>query len=149
MLKTAVSSDWQFHPEMLQQQIRTNRVWLEMLQRPSLNSLNTLLKRLQRPASQSGWGQLRSAAQLPRMTNMARANAAVREFLNIWECGGTASLMLDTTKGGCTVSFTAHLGHPGALLQASPPPTSLAPPCTSPRSLLWPALPWPCWQAEK
>ena len=63
---------------------------------------------------------------------MARATAAVREFLNIWECGGTASLKLDTNEGGCTVSFTAHLGHPGALLQASPPPTSPAPPCTSP-----------------
>ena len=62
---------------------------------------------------------------------MARATAAVREFLNIWECGGTASLKLDTNKGGCTVSFTAHLGHPGALLQASPPPTS--PACASPR----------------
>ena len=57
---------------------------------------------------------------------MARATAAVKEFLNIWECGGTASLKLDTNQGGCTVSFTAHLGHPGALLQASPPPTSPA-----------------------
>ena len=55
---------------------------------------------------------------------MARATAAVKEFFNIWECGGTASLKLDTSQGGCTVSFTAHLGHPGALLQQSPPPTS-------------------------
>ena len=58
------------------------------------------------------------------MTNMARATAAVKEFLNIWECGGTASLKLDTSQGGCKVSFTAHLGHPGALLETSPPPTS-------------------------
>ena len=64
---------------------------------------------------------------------MARATTAVREFLNIWECGGKASLKLDTNEGGCTVSFTAHLGHPGAVLQASPPATSPALACTSPR----------------
>ena len=54
-------------------------------------------------------------------TSMARVTAAVTEFLNIWGCGGNASLKLDTSNGGCTVNFTAHLGHPGALLQPAPP----------------------------
>ena len=67
------------------------------------------------------------------MTNTARVTAAVSEFLNIWSCGGNASLTLDTKKGGCTVNFTAHLGHPGALLQPTPvPPASPTP--TSPTS---------------
>ena len=56
---------------------------------------------------------------------MARITAAVSEFLNIWACEGNASLHLDTSSGGCTVSFRVHLGHPGALLQpTTPPPTS-------------------------
>ena len=58
------------------------------------------------------------------MTNVAHVTAAVSEFLNLWACGGSATLKLDTTNGGCTVNFTAHLGHPGAPLQASPPSTS-------------------------
>ena len=56
---------------------------------------------------------------------MARVTAAVSKFLNIWACEGNASLHLDTSSGGCTVSFRVHLGHPGALLQpTTPPPTS-------------------------
>ena len=94
----------------------------------SLNSLITLLKRLQRPASQSGWGQQKFCCPvLLKISNMARVTAAVREFLNIWECGGSASLQLDTSQGGCTVRFSAHLGHPGALLQPSPPPPACPP----------------------
>ena len=42
----------------------------------------------------------------------------------MWACGGDASLKLETKNGGCTVSFTAHLGHPGALLLPTPPPPS-------------------------
>ena len=69
-------------------------------------------------------------------TSMARVTAAVSEFLNIWACEGSASLHLDTSSGGCAVKFTAHLGHPGALLQPTPPtpaspsfkPTPEAPP---------------------
>ena len=55
---------------------------------------------------------------------MARVTAAVNEFINLWACGGNASLKLDTCNGGCTVSFTANLGHPGALLQPSQSPAS-------------------------
>ena len=58
---------------------------------------------------------------------MARVTAAVSEFLNIWACEGNASLKLDTKKGGCTVSFTANLGHPGAILLPTPAPP--VPPC--------------------
>ena len=55
---------------------------------------------------------------------MARVTAAVNEFINLWACGANASLKLDTSNGGCTVNFTAHLGHPGAMLQASHTPPS-------------------------
>ena len=66
---------------------------------------------------------------------MARVTAAVSEFLNIWACAGNASLKLDTKKGGCTVSFTANLGHPGALLLPTPaPPVSPSNPESSPSS---------------
>ena len=60
--------------------------------------------------------------QAPWMTNTARVTAAVSEFLNIWACEGNASLTLDTKNGSCTVSFQAHLGHPGALLLPTPAP---------------------------
>ena len=59
-----------------------------------------------------------------RMSNRHRVQAAVSEFLHAWTCGGKASLHLDTSEGGCTVSFTAHLGHPGALLLPTPPPAA-------------------------
>ena len=59
-----------------------------------------------------------------RMSNRHRVQAAVSEFLHAWTCGGKASLHLDTSDGGCTVSFTAHLGHPGALLLPTPPPAA-------------------------
>ena len=36
-----------------------------MSKRPSLNSLNTLLKRLQKPASLSGWGVVKVTTLLP------------------------------------------------------------------------------------
>ena len=58
------------------------------------------------------------------MSNRQRVEAAVSEFLHAWTCGGKASLHLDTSDGGCTVSFTAHLGHPGALLLPTPPPAA-------------------------
>ena len=63
---------------------------------------------------------------------MARVTAAVSEFLNIWACEGNASLKLDTKNGGCTVNFTAHLGHPGVLLLPTPaPPVSPSSPKSS------------------
>ena len=58
------------------------------------------------------------------MSNMARVSAAFSELLNMWTCGGNASLQLETKNGECTVSFTAHLGHPGALLLPTPLPPS-------------------------
>ena len=45
------------------------------------------------------------------MSNRLRVQAAVSEFLHTWTCGGKASLHLDTSEGGCTVSFTAHFAH--------------------------------------
>ena len=59
-----------------------------------------------------------------RMSKRLRVQAAVLEFLHAWACGCMASLHLDTSEGGCTVSFTAHLGHPGAVLLPTPPPTA-------------------------
>ena len=61
------------------------------------------------------------------MSNRLRVQAALSEFLHAWTCGGKASLHLDTSEGGCTVSFTAHLGHPGALLLPTPPPAQASP----------------------
>ena len=59
-----------------------------------------------------------------RMSKRLRVQAAVMEFLHAWACGCMASLHLDTSEGVCTVSFTAHLGHPGAVLLPTPPPTA-------------------------
>ena len=58
------------------------------------------------------------------MSNRLRVEAAVSEFLHAWTCGGKASLHLDTSEGGCTISYTAHLGHPGALLLPTSPPAA-------------------------
>ena len=44
-----------------------------------------------------------------------------------------------TSEGGCTVSFTAHLGHPGALLLPTPPPTAPIPPWKSRQRAQWTA----------
>ena len=71
---------------------------------------------------------LKSSKQdFARMSNRLRVQAAVSEFLHTWTCGGKASLHLDTSEGGCTVSFTAHFGHWGALLLPTPPPAPASP----------------------
>ena len=63
------------------------------------------------------------------MTNAARVTAALSEFLNIWACGGNATLQLETWEGGCKVNFSAHLGHPGAPQIPTPPPPASDSPC--------------------
>ena len=44
-------------------------------------------------------------------------NGSFQEFLGIWASKGKATLTLDTSDGNAIVSFSAHLGLPGAPLQ--------------------------------
>ena len=85
---------------------KTEEAFHSLFKRPSLNSLNTLLKRV---AS-------------PRMSNLACVSGAFSEFLKVWSSGGSASLQLNSSNGGCDITFSAHLGHPGATFQPSPTP---------------------------
>ena len=58
------------------------------------------------------------------MSNLACVSGAFSEFLKVWSSGGSASLQLNSSNGGCDITFSAHLGHPGATFQSSPPPPS-------------------------
>ena len=58
------------------------------------------------------------------MSNLACVSGAFSEFLKVWSSGGSASLQLNSSNGGCDITFSAHLGHPGATFQPSPPPPS-------------------------
>ena len=56
------------------------------------------------------------------MSNLACVSGAFSEFLKVWSSGGSASLQLNSSNGGCDITFSAHLGHPGTTFQPSPTP---------------------------
>ena len=53
------------------------------------------------------------------MNNSQFVTEILSEFINVWNCGGEASLNLTTSSGFVNVSFNLRHGHPGALFSNS------------------------------